>query len=82
MRRPPRHVDEDRERAAPQQLDDDDDEAKLDWCSPERSWTWLLCLGACIFYFAYQSEPRWPDRLAALQLAGRGGAATSSRVVC
>ena len=61
MRRPPRHVDEDRERAAPQQLDDDDDEHKLDWCSPERSWAWLLCLGACIFYFAYQSEPPWPD---------------------
>ena len=61
MRRPPRHVDEDRERAAPQQLDDDDDEHKLDWCSPERSWSWLLILGACIFYFAYQSEPPWPD---------------------
>ena len=61
MRRPPRHVDEDRERAIPQLPDDDDDEAKLDWCSPERSWSWLLCLGACIFYFAYQSEPPWPD---------------------
>ena len=61
MRRPPRHVDEDRERAIPQQLDDDDDEAKLDWCSPERSWAWLLCLGVSIFYFAYQSEPPWPD---------------------
>ena len=61
MRRPPRHVDEDRERTIPQLQDDDDDEAKLDWCSPERSWAWLLCLGACIFYFAYQSEPPWPD---------------------
>ena len=61
MRRPPRHVDEDRERAAPQLPDDDDDENKLDWCSPERSWVWLLPLGFIIFYYAYQSEPPWPD---------------------
>ena len=61
MRRPPRHVDEDRERTIPQLPDDDDDENKLDWCSPERSWAWLLPLGFIIFYYAYQSEPPWPD---------------------
>ena len=61
MRRPPRHVDEDREPTIPQLRDDDDDENKLDWCSPERSWAWLLPLGFIIFYYAYQSEPPWPD---------------------
>ena len=56
MRRPRRDVDEDGLALAPTYV-----EEEVDKSGPDRTWLYLVLLGVCIFYFAWQSEPPWPD---------------------